>query len=163
MPAYNKEWLKKIEEQEAQIRFESFDADTALKIGLAAVEEARRQGGGYAVQLIYRDAICFQHLMEGTTAYHEWWMRKKLNACRKLGVSTLRAFCELQEGKLEKQPWMDDEGNYALNGGCVPLKYTSGEIFGYLLISGGHHEQDHQIGANALAAILNIQIPDLAE
>jgi uncharacterized protein (UPF0303 family) len=86
-------------------------------------------------------------------------MRKKLNASVKLGKSTLRAFCELRFGWLDEEAWMDDENNYAVVGGCIPLKWGDGEVFGYVLVSGGPHECDHQIAAEAMGSVLGVDVP----
>ena len=80
---------------------------------------------------------------------------------RKTGISTLRLFCEIMGGLREAPGFLENLSNYAVDGGCVPLRTNSGSIFGYMIASGNDHQYDHEVAVLAIAAFLKVGIPSL--
>ena len=99
--------------------------------------------------------------MDGTDSYNEWWMDKKLNTCRMTGVSSIRSLVEVAEGVRPMEPEFENENNFALCGGCFPLRNAAGKLLGYALCSGMPHQCDHQLIADALSEFLNVGVPSL--
>ena len=163
MLKYKPEWLDVLKEQEARLRFEKFSNADALEIGLKAVEAAREFGVGFSIRIIANGAVVFSHHMDGTSLFNEWWMDKKLNACRITGMSSLRFFAEVEGGVQPRPAWLDMEGNYCIDGGCVPMRMKDGTIFGYIIASGASHELDHEVATRGLARFLGIQVPSVAD
>ncbi len=152
------EWLKTVIAHEENLRFESFCNDDALKLGCLLVDLAKTKFKGNAAVRIVRDgSILFAHQMESTGLENVWWMQKKQNVCDALGMSSLRACLETEYNGLSI-PWESRENEFALCGGCFPLRYKNGEFIGYALVSGLPHEQDHQLIADGLAEYLGITI-----
>ncbi len=85
----------------------------------------------------------------------------KLNTVRETGISTLRLFCEIMGGLREAPGFLENLSNYAVDGGCVPLRTNSGSIFGYMIASGNDHQYDHEVAVLAIAAFLKVGIPSL--
>ena len=77
------------------------------------------------------------------------------------GVSSIRSLVEVAEGLRPMEPEFEIENNFALCGGCFPLKNAAGKTIGYALCSGLPHECDHQLVADALSELLGIEIPSL--
>lgn len=101
--------------------------------------------------------------MEGTNRNNEWWMDKKLNTCRLTGVSSIRALVEVAEGLRPMEPEFENDQNFALCGGCFPLRTPAGKCFGYALSSGMAHQRDHQLIVDALSGLLGVEAPSLLD
>ncbi len=160
MRPVKEEWIGIVKEQEALLRFERFTREDALRLGLKIVELAKdKYHHGVAVWVAAQGAILFSHMMDGTSLENELWMRRKINTFERTGVSTLRTCLEEHyEGK-SCAPWFDNEGNYVLCGGCFPIFDQNGGTLGYAVASGLDHYEDHQLIADAMAEMLEIEIP----
>lgn len=157
-----KEWMEPVLKQEELLAFDQFGREDVLALGLRIIDLAKNKyGHGVAVRIISDDAITFCHMMDSTSLENNWWMNKKLNTCHKTGVSSLRAALEFEFGIRKSGAWTGDEGNYALCGGCIPVKLKNGDTAGYVIVSGLPHEQDHQLAADAMAGHLGIKIPSI--
>ena len=159
---YKPEWLETLRAHEEILRVEQMTAEDCLKLGLImnrlAKEVYKRPA---AFRVITGGQTTFAYLMAGTSTNNEWWMSKKLNTCRMTGVSSIRSLVEVAEGLRPIEPEFEIENNFALCGGCFPLKNAAGKTIGYALCSGLPHECDHQLVADALSELLGIEIPSL--
>lgn len=160
---YEEKWLETVARQEELLVFDHFSREDGLALGLKIAELAKTKYTNVGIRILSDDFIVFTYMMEGSTMNNNWWMDKKLNVCRKTGVSSLRAALEFVYGVREKEPWTANEGNYALVGGCIPIRLKSGELAGWALVSALPHEQDHQLIADAMADFLTISIPSILE
>jgi len=154
------EWLEIVREQERKLVYPSFDRESALLLGLKITEFAARDyHKGVAIAVLEDDMTVFAYKMSGSGLENEWWMRRKLNAARAAGCSSLRA-C-LQAAYADLPPaWIAEKScTRAACGGCFPLRLTDGELYGYVLASGLEHYEDHQVIADALAADLGVTVP----
>ena len=152
-------WLDIIREQDERLRFDGFTHRDALQIGLNAIQWGERFGKGFAIRVVAEGMILFSHHMDGTGLFHDWYLDKKLNASREAGISTLRLFCEISSGERPKPAYLENAGNYAMDGGCVPMRTRDGRVFGWVLASGGPHEEDHEVATRANAQFLGIEVP----
>ena len=159
---YEKEWLEIVCRQEELLRTDSFSADDALKLGLIMARLARDEyREPIAIRIILGGHAAFSYLMEGTDSCNEWWMDKKLSTSRMSGMSSLRTLMEVAEGNIPCEKEFEIENDYALCGGCFPLRRTDGRLIGYVESSGMAHQRDHQLIADALAELLNIKVPGI--
>lgn len=157
---YEKEWLEPIRRQEELLRTDSFNAEDALQLGLIMERLAREKyREPVAIRIILGGHTAFSYLMEGTDSYNDWWMDKKLNTARLSGMSSLRTLMELAEGNIPCEKEYEIENDYALCGGCFPLRCRNGRLIGYVESSGMAHQRDHQLIADALAELLDTEIP----
>ena len=156
------EWLEIVSAQEERLRLERMTADDALELGNIMVRLAReRYGKPAALRVVTNGQITFSFLMDGTDLNNCWWMDKKLNTCRLTGVSSLRSLLEVAMGVREMEPEFEIENNFALCGGCFPLRTPAGRPLGWALCSGLPHYCDHQLLADALAEFLGVEIPEV--
>ena len=79
------------------------------------------------------------------------------------GVSSIRTLVEVAEGLRPMEPEFENENDFALCGGCFPLRNADGKLLGYALCSGLAHECDHQLIADALAELLGREIPRIVD
>ena len=158
------EWLEIVERQEEILRVERMNAADALRLGLIMERTAREKfGRPAALRVIANGQVTFSYLMDGTDMNNCWWMDKKLNTCRISGVSSLRTLLEVAVGRRPMEPEFEMENNFALCGGCFPLRTGAGKLLGWALCSGLPHQCDHQLLASSLAEFLGAEIPEIAE
>ena len=159
---YEKKWLDAVRTQEELLRADSFSADDALRLGLQMVRLARDvYREPIAIRIILGGHTAFSYLMDGTDSNNEWWMDKKLNTARMSGMSSLRTLMEVAEGNIPCEKEYEIENDYALCGGCFPLRSTNGRLLGYVESSGMAHQRDHQLIADALSELLGIKAPEI--
>ena len=160
--AYKPEWLEILRKQEEILRMEQMTADDALELGMIMIRRAREQvGKPAAIRIITGGQTTFSFLMEGTSTNNEWWMTKKLNTSRMTGVSSILTLVEVAEGARAMEPEFEEENDFALCGGCFPLRNQTGKLLGYALASGLPHWQDHQLIVDSLAEFLKKEIPGI--
>lgn len=154
-------YVEIISRQEELLRFEKLTQDDCLQLGLKIIETTLRDyGTGVSVRIDLDGVTCFYHLMGEASLSNDWWMQKKLNGCMKTGKSSFLNYLEIEAlGHVDEHPWAKNQGNYALRGGCIPLKNKDGELLGFAVVSGLPQVDDHQMLANAIAEYLGIQIP----
>ena len=160
---YEPQWLEILQEQEEKLRFDTFTREDALDIGLRIIRLAKEKyHGNAAVCIMEDDTVVFACKMPGTNMENDWWMRRKLNVSKATGVSSIRAYVEMELG-LRETTWHGREGDFATCGGCMPVLMRQGDIFAYIMVSGLEHNVDHQIIADALAEHLNKKIGSIKD
>lgn len=159
---YKPEWLDILKTHEEALRTEAMSSDQAWELGAIMVRLAREKyQKPVALRVILGGHTALSFHMDGTSMNNDWWMDKKLNTCRVTGVSSIRSLVEVAEGVRPLEPEFEIDGDYALCGGCFPLRNAAGKLLGYVLASGMPHECDHQLIADALSELLKVQIPSI--
>ena len=157
---HKKEWLEVLRAQEELLHVEELNAEDALALGMIMIRLAKEKyQKPAALRVMVGGQITFSYLMEGTSTLNEWWMNKKLNTSRATGMSSLRTLLEVAVGGRQPDPEFDKHEDYALCGGCFPLRRADGHLLGYALCSGLPHQKDHQLLADALCEFLKIDAP----
>ena len=157
---YRPEWLDVVKAQEDALRVEKMTAEDALALGNIMIRLAKEKyQRPAALRVITNGQITFSFLMDGTDLNNCWWMDKKLNTCRLTGVSSLRTLIEVAENLRPMEPEFEMENNFALCGGCFPLRRADGRLLGWILCSNLPHYFDHQLLADALAEFLGVDVP----
>ncbi len=155
------EWLAAVREQEEKLRYPTFSREDAWRLGQRLVEKARAFAPrGAALAILEDDMTVFSCKLPGSGLDNECWMRRKLNAARAAGCSSLQACLLLENGSLPPD-WARDETRAAC-GGCFPLRLTDGTLWGWLLCSGLEHYDDHGVLAGALACDLGLTVPRIS-
>ena len=156
---WNESWLEILRDQEAKLRMESLNADEAMKIGMIMYRLAKEKYlKPISIRIITGGQTTFSFLMEGTSTNNEWWMDKKLSTSRLSGVSSILTLVEVAMGLRAMEPEYEKENDFALCGGCFPIKNAAGKVIGYAQSSGMPHECDHQLIADALAEYLGVEV-----
>lgn len=154
-------WLGVVREQEEKLRFDTFTRGDALEIGLKIVRLATQiYGGDISVSITEDDNVVFSYKMAGTTLDNDAWIFRKRNVSKTTGVSSLRAYLEIESGQRE-ETWCGRDA-YIACGGCMPVLMREGATFAYITVSGLEHNLDHQVIADAMAEHLNVTIGSIA-
>jgi endoglucanase len=143
--------------QEQLLQFDSFDNDAALALGLKAVELARAAGKKVAVNITRDGLVLFYHGMQGMTADHDNWIRRKSNLVNRTGHSSFYTHNEVKNGggDIDALPGLDKR-DFAAQGGSFPLVIKGKGRIGTITVTGLPGPEDHALVVAALKASLKI-------
>ena len=151
-------WLPVLAAQEEKLRFDTFTREDAFAIGLRILRLAKKKYcGDLCVSITEDDAVIFSCKMAASKLENDAWMLRKRNVSKATGVSSLRAYMEIEAG-LREATWDGREDAFAACGGCMPVLMRQGAAFAYITVSGLEHHLDHQIIADAVAEHLGVTI-----
>ena len=150
------ELLATLTQQEQDLQFVTFNSDTALALGLAIVESARRQQLAVTVQVARNGQVLFQHAMDGATADQAEWIRRKNNVVQRFGRSSYFVGVSAKSrGEVFEDNKHLDTRDYAAHGGAFPILVKDVGIVGTVTVSGLPQAQDHALVVAALHAHLH--------
>ncbi|WP_175598107.1 heme-degrading domain-containing protein [Paenibacillus luteus] len=148
--------LQQMEQEEQELWFSFFTNDTALELGLAIVEEARRNGQRITVDVTRTGQRLFLHAMEGTSAENENWIRRKNNAANHFGMSSWHIACRLRsEGTTMEEKHGLPIADYVEAGGAFPLLVRGEGQIGTVTVSGLPDQEDHDLLVSVLHRFLS--------
>ena len=148
-------WLSKIEEQERELVFDSFDNSDAFEIGLLIIELAgNKYKQAVAVSIEIDNDIVFSHMMRGTYLENKVWIKRKTNVSKITKTSSLYSCVEIEHNGV-KSKWLGRKDSFAVCGGCWPVKTRKEQTYAYISVSGLEHYLDHQIIVDAVSFFLD--------
>ena len=155
-------WPEIIAKQESLLRYDEFNRETVLELGMTIVKLAQEKyNKSVAIRIIEDGTVTFAYKMAGTSSENDWWMDKKLATSRLTGKSSLRSYVDAEAG-LAPADWEGREDNFATCGGCIPVFMKDGrKPFAHVIVSNLAHQEDHQIVADAMALQLGVEIPSI--
>ncbi len=154
--------LKVIAEQEKQLQFAAFGADTAWDLGsrLRADAVARRAAMTFEIQVAGR--TLFLATTEAAPAGQADWIRRKRNVVMRFGRASYAVGLQLElEGKTIEQRHGLTLTDYAMHGGGFPVALRGTGVIGSVVSSGLHQRVDHEMVVDALAQVLGIEVQRL--
>ncbi|WP_028612515.1 heme-degrading domain-containing protein [Paenibacillus harenae] len=147
--------LKRMEQEEQELRFRAFTNDTALKLGLMVVDEARQRDKRVTVDITREGHRLFLHAMEGMSPENEDWIRRKNNVANRFGASSWHAACRLRsEGTTMEEKYGLPLKDYVGAGGAFPLFVEGRGQIGTVTVSGLPDQEDHDLLVSALRRFL---------
>jgi uncharacterized protein (UPF0303 family) len=151
-----------IEEQEALLRFRSFDANAAWALGSLLREKLLAMGAGGSVEIEIAGQMLFACATPGATQGQADWIRRKRNTVRRFARSSygIGRGLELNGEDFEKRNAIS-LSDYASHGGGFPIHVEGTGVVGSVVLSGLPQRQDHGLVVDALAEILNVKVPVL--
>lgn len=159
MPDY-KALLAEVEQQEEKLVFERFDAEMALEIGLALIEEAKCRNAKICTDISAFGRRLFHFSSTGSAPSNDIWIERKNNTVNYTGHSSLHAHYTLADlGMTIAEKWLLDPSQYAQVGGGFPIRVKGcGGVVGTITVSGFPHEEDHGIIVEVLASYLGVSL-----
>jgi endoglucanase len=147
--------LAAIARQENTLQFDAFTNQTALELGLKIVELAHTAKQSVAVDITRNGTVLFYHGMDGTTADHADWIRRKRNLVNRTGHSSFYIHTEANNrgDDIDAIPTLDAR-EYAAHGGAFPLTVRGAGQVGTITVSGLPGPEDHALVVRALEAVL---------
>ncbi len=156
MTDYSAETVR-IEEQERTLVFDSFTDETALELGLAMIDAAKKADAPrICIDISAFGRRVFHYCDDRCEPLNDMWIERKKNTVMLIGHSSLHtAYVLAQAGTTIEQRWHVDPAQYAQIGGSFPIRVKScGGLIGTITFSGFPHEQDHAFIVSVLENFL---------
>jgi uncharacterized protein (UPF0303 family) len=146
--------LTQITRQETELRFSSFDCDTAWRLGLSIRELALSRKQSIVVD-IRRFGQPHQQLFytafAGTTPDNQRWVQRKTNVVARFHRSSYAIGLTLEQtNRTFGDRYNLPEADYAAHGGCFPIHVAGSGIIGAITVSGLAQREDHNLVVEAL-------------
>jgi uncharacterized protein (UPF0303 family) len=147
--------LKELRQQEEEIQFASFTHDTALAVGMALLQEARKRGKAVAIDITRSGQQLFHFAMAGTTVDNGEWIKRKNNVVNRFGHSSYYVGISLKNaGQTMEEKYLVSSSDYAAHGGAFPLIIRNVGIVGTITVSGLPQQEDHDLVVTTLKEFL---------
>ena len=147
--------LQELRQQEEEIQFASFTNDTALAVGMALLQEARKQSKPVAIDITRSGQQLFHFAMAGTTIDNGEWIKRKNNVVNRFGHSSYYVGISLQHaGQTIEEKYLISSSTYAAHGGAFPLIIKDVGVVGTITVSGLPQREDHELVVTTLKQFL---------
>jgi len=135
----NQKLYQTIEIQESMLQFQEFTAETALTIGLALLDRAKKEEKSIAITIIRSGMNLFHYAMDGTSPDNDGWIAGKNYLVNRFHRSSLYMAKKIRSGSYPKD---DNIGPYVA-GGAFPIIIKNVGVIGTITISGLDEKDDH--------------------
>jgi uncharacterized protein (UPF0303 family) len=147
--------LKELRQQEEEIQFASFTNDTALAVGMALLQEAKKRGKSVAIDITRSGLQLFHFAMEGTSIDNGEWIKRKNNVVNRFGHSSYYVGTYLKKaGQTIEEKYLISSSDYAAHGGAFPLIIRNVGVVGTITVSGLPQQEDHELVVTTLRQFL---------
>ena len=147
--------IEELRQQEEEIQFTSFTNDTALAIGMALLQEARKRSNPVVIDITRSGQQLFHFAMAGTTSDNGEWIKRKNNVANRFGHSSYYMGLSLQnEGQTMEEKYLIPSSDYAAHGGAFPLIIRNVGVVGTITVSGLPQQEDHELVVTTLKQFL---------
>lgn len=154
--------LAGIAEQEARLRFERFDAQTAWELGQKLKQAAEALHSAVAIDISLWGQLLFFYAMSGTTPDNADWIRRKRNVAQRFQRSSYTVGLMLKQKQSSLEERGLDARNYAAQGGSFPIFVKGVGCVGAITVSGLPQREDHELVVEVLADYLGVPYEELA-
>ena len=145
--------------QEDLLQFDSFDENTAWRLGWLLHERAAAEGWPLLIDVRRFDRPLFLAARPGVTADNHDWVRRKSNVVQRFLCSSYRIAQQLKlEGTAIAERYQLSAADYASFGGSFPISVRGTGVIGSVTVSGLPDWQDHQIVVEGLCSLLGISL-----
>ena len=149
------EILERLLLEEQQLKFASFNEDTAWQIGCWLVEHATKNNLPITIDIRRGEHQLFHASRPGTSADNDEWVKRKVRLVNRFGHSSYYVGQLLKsQGKSIEEMFLLSESEYAPHGGCFPIIIKGTGVVGTITVSGLLQEDDHKVVVQALKAYL---------
>ncbi len=140
---------------EQEIQFESFNEETAWRLGSILVNAANSKSLPVAIDISVNGRQLFFHSLSGAPADLWHWIQRKIRLVNRVGHSSMYISCLLNEKNttIEKE-LLIPESEFAPHGGCFPIIIRGTGIIGTVTVSGLPQEEDHELVVSGIRAFL---------
>jgi uncharacterized protein (UPF0303 family) len=146
--------LAQITRQETELRFPSFDYDTAWRLGLSIRELALSRKQSIVIDIRrfgQPNQQLFYTAFAGTTPDNQRWVQRKTNVVARFHRPSYAIGLTLeQDNRTFSDRYNLPEADYATHGGCFPIHVAGTGIIGAITVSGLPQREDHNLVVEAL-------------
>lgn len=149
-------------QQEGQLRFSTFNEDTAWEVGSLLREALLAGEAGGTVEIELAGHLLFACATAGAQPGQANWIRRKRNTVHHFARSTYAVGRRLErDGGTLKSSHGLTERDFAAHGGGFPIRLHGTGPVGSIVVSGLPQRDDHNLLIEALANLLAIDVPRL--
>ena len=154
--------LQILEQQEAALRFQAFNEETAWQLGSRLRQALLDRKAGGTVEIELAGHLLFACATAGADPGQANWVRRKRNTVHHFARSTYAVGRKLERtgDTLESRHALADR-DYAAHGGGFPIVLHGTGLVGSVIFSGLLQRDDHNLVVDALATLLAIEVPRL--
>ncbi|MBD8556815.1 heme-degrading domain-containing protein [Rhizobium sp. CFBP 8762] len=147
--------LARIAEQEADLRFDTFDLDAAWVLGSTLRDMAANRQLAVAIDVHLHSMPVFYAALAGTTPDNAGWVARKRNTALRFFRSSYAIGLELKmQGRTLQDKFALADADYASHGGSFPVWVKGAGCIGAVTVSGLPQRDDHNLVVEALALML---------
>jgi uncharacterized protein (UPF0303 family) len=147
--------LARIAAQERQLQFPAFSKDAAWRLGCHLRDIAVQRGLGVVIDIRRPMQPLFCAALQGTTADHADWIRRKSNVTLRFQRSSYAIGLELeQKGSTLLDRYGLAVADYATHGGSFPIRVRHAGFVGAVTVSGLPQRGDHELVVEAICTAL---------
>ena len=154
--------LARITLQERQLQFPAFSKDAAWRLGCHLRDLAIQRGLGVVIDIRRPMQQLFYAALQGTTADHAEWIRRKSNITLRFQRSSYAIGLELEQ---KASNLADRYGlpitDYAAHGGSFPIRVRHAGFMGAVTVSGLPQRADHELVVEAVCDALGLEYAGL--
>ena len=156
MDNYDEE-LKMLELLEKNLQFIEFTSETALKIGMILIENAKNQGKRITIDISRNCHQLFHYAFQGTSPDNDQWLIRKSRVVNRFNRSSMFICTRLKSlNKTIEEIYCVSSLDYAPYGGAFPIIVKNVGVVGVIAVSGLTQEEDHQIVVDSIKEYLAI-------
>ena len=146
--------LAAIARQEAELRFPSFDYDTAWRLGQSLRELATSRNQSLVIDIRrfgQPHQPLFYTALAGTTPDNPRWVQRKSNVVARFHRSSYAIGLALEQtNRTFSERYNLPDADYAAHGGSFPIHVTGAGIIGCVTVSGLPQREDHNLVVESL-------------
>lgn len=154
--------LARIALQERQLHFPAFNKDAAWRLGCLLRDLAVQRGLGVVIDIRRPMQPLFYAALQGTTADHAEWIRRKSNVTLRFQRSSYAIGLELEQ---KSSDLLDRYGlsvaDYAAHGGSFPIRVRHAGFIGAITVSGLPQRADHELVIEGVCAAVGVDYASL--
>ena len=148
--------IARIKDEEARLRFDSFDHEIAYRLGIALREEAMVRDASITIDIRAYGQQIFHLALAGTAPDNDRWIERKIAVVERFAMSSLLVGRELLlEGKGLAERYFVNPLEFSPHGGSFPIRLKSGGVLGTVTVSGLAEEEDHALVVSVLESFLS--------
>jgi uncharacterized protein (UPF0303 family) len=154
--------LARIALQERQLQFPAFSKDAAWRLGCHLRDLAVQRGLGVVIDIRRPMQPLFYAALQGTTADHADWIRRKSNVTLRFQRSSYALGLELdQKGSNLLDRYGLGMADYASHGGSFPIRVRHAGFMGAVTVSGLPQRADHELVVEGICAAIGVDYATL--
>lgn len=148
--------LSQLENEHSSLRFETFNSDMAITIGLRLLERAKEENLSITIDICMGKQQLFHCALEGTNEENDRWVIRKNRVALKFQKSSYYISLLLKSNNttIEEHYHLDSQ-DYAAYGGAYPIMDMEGKALGTITVSGLPDHEDHRVVTDAIKWFLN--------
>jgi uncharacterized protein (UPF0303 family) len=154
--------LARITLQERQLQFPAFSKDAAWRLGCHLRDLAVQRSLGVVIDIRRPMQQIFYAALQGTTADHAEWIRRKSNVTLRFQRSSYGIGLEMeQKGSNVLDRYGLPIADYAAHGGSFPIRVRHAGFMGAVTVSGLPQRADHELVVEGVCAALGVDYATL--